>query len=171
MAVDATLGEVISGPYTATWNALNLGHTLDGFRWTQRTQAIDINADVFGPGTIIDSLFAGASMQVSFTLENYTAAAVDTLINWWTAAEAGDKRWALAQPLILTSCGTATPASVTFHKALLAAGQDVEILLAHRPRFIPIVMDIFPIDAASYASDSSLVRVQNCSAIKFYTAA
>lgn len=113
-AAPAGKSTVIAGSYRALWNDLDIGLTLDGFTLTQVNTGIDITADITGE-TVIDTIYSGTSLQVSMTLENWNAQAVEPMI-WWlgnsdpTAYEwgltngVGQRHWDAACPLILYAC-------------------------------------------------------------------
>ena len=105
---------VIAGSYRALWNDLDIGLTMDGFTLTQVNTGIDITADITGE-TVIDTIYSGTSLQVSMTLENWNAQAMEPMI-WWRGANnraayewgltdgVGQRHWDAAAPLILYAC-------------------------------------------------------------------
>lgn len=105
---------VIAGSYRALWNDLDIGLTMDGFTLTQVNTGIDITADITGE-TVIDTIYSGTSLQISMTLENWNAQAMEPMI-WWMGANdrntyewgvtdgVGQRHWDAAAPLILYAC-------------------------------------------------------------------
>lgn len=144
----------IAGQYTATWNALALGQTADGFRLTHQFFKRLITGDAYAE-TPQDAIYRGAEASIAARLIEYNAAAVQTL-KWpynataWTIGTIGrlDVGGALAKSLVLTAVsGTpaaATPATVTAALAILHELFPVEVLFAPDLREVPIRMRIYP---------------------------
>lgn len=195
MALAAGASSVVSGPYLATWDALDLGHvTPDGFEIITNTTAYDIAADITGEGTIIDQILSGVSIMVRFTLEHWNAQGVEAML-WWFGEQAAGYKWGkingpglrffdAARPLVLTACHssmgalvadgpnqTIDPIDITFPKAILKGNEETRLLLASRPRFIPVTLQIFPVDSAQYVlAESEAARVDNCQDMLFWDA-
>lgn len=184
----AGLSSVIAGPYIGLWNGLEIGHvTEEGMMLRPRQQALPIVADITGEGTVIDKINVGVSVQISFTLEHWNAQAMESLIWWFGNAVpasytfgktdgVGQRHFDHAKPLVLTAChsvggATASPANPTIDpldltapRTLLSDGQDLQVLLATRPRYIPMVLDVFPVDSSwSPASPEVASRPVSCS--------
>lgn len=141
---------VIRGAYNATYNSLSIGNTEVGFRKSYSYQGRDINFDAVG-ATPVDSIFDGLTLNIDFVCMEYDAAAID-ILRWpfhatiGTLAPAGLSMWQLAKPLVLTSCTTGVnPQTITFYKAILAPGYDLELEYSHRERPVPLRMMIFPV--------------------------
>lgn len=159
---------VISGSYFGYYNspvasetgALALGHTRTGFRHSHSFSSREINFDVLGTAPA-DVLFTGWQVFVDFVLQEYDAAAVNTL-HWHfpsgqplteflgTSSPAGGSLWDRAKPLKLKSCTGAPPAVRYYPKAILAPNFSVDIDFAHTERAVPIRMMILPV---AYESD------------------
>ena len=58
--------QVVAGAYKSTYEGLDMGLTRDGFTLNTRVMGEDIQADIAG-GAIVDSLWQGIEMSVSFT--------------------------------------------------------------------------------------------------------
>lgn len=148
---------VTAGPYSATWNALALGETLQGFDKSYSMGARPIQFDSVGE-TPVDMLTNRLILTVDFILAEYDAAAVATLTWPWHATrgsfpKSGTSLFSLAKPLVLTACGTVTnPATITFYKAILAPDFQERLRYSHMERYIPVQMYVFPIKAGSSAS-------------------
>lgn len=146
-----------SGSYRGTWNSLSLGLVLDGFNMSYANRARKLTTDGLGD-TALDYLHAGQDMFVDFVLQEYDAAAVQTLI-WHQNAvfgmadRAGYSLWERAKTLVLTACTgasnptTPVPATATFFKTILAPDFDVSIALANRERYIPVRLLVLPVHA------------------------
>lgn len=191
---------VVAGPYTGSWKEKDLGHiTADGYRLSYNSSSYPITADLTGENTIIDRIFSGITMQVSFTLEHWNAPALEELIWWFGTGGTPANTWELgktdgvglrhfeyAKALVLQSChfvagatptaaasnATIDPLEITFPRTMLADGQNLEILLATRPRYIPIVMDVFPVDGDASPGETSndQLRVKTCSKLRYFFA-
>lgn len=161
---------VLSGPYTATWNALAIGQTVQGFEKAYASGARPINFDAMGE-TPVDMILNRMLMTVDFILAEADAAAVATLTWPWDATRgkfptAGKSLFALAKPLVLTSCGVLNPATITFHKAILAPDFQTRVLYSHRERYIPIQMLILPIKTGTSGSP---VLPDACNEVDYFT--
>lgn len=146
-----------SGSYRGTWNSLAIGLVLDGFTHSWSNRARQLTTDSLGE-TPLDFLHAGQSMFVDFVVQEYDAAALQTMI-WHQNAvfgmadRAGYSLWDRAKTLVLTACTgaanptPAVPATATFYKTILAPDFDISISLAHRERYIPIRLLVLPVHA------------------------
>ena len=184
---------IIAGPYNASWNGLDLGQiTPDGYELTWQNSSYAINSDMTGEGTITDSIYNGTSCQLSFTLQHWNAYGVEQLI-WWMGNQGapadylfghitgvGMRHWDAAKPLVMESCffdGTSTisaanpeidPLEITFGKTLLSNAKAVSFLMASKPRFIPVTLDIFPYTVEDVASTPTILRPTSCGAMRFW---
>lgn len=124
----ATTGksQVVSGAYKCTYEGLDMGLSQEGFTLNTRVSGQNIKADIAGEA-IIDSLYRGIEMSISFTLNNWNAEAVQHLLWWfgdtqdfavpdtptrvrgrWGSTErVGLSAWDYAKPLELISCALA----------------------------------------------------------------
>lgn len=141
---------VIRGSYSATYNALAVGNTQVGFRHSYSYNGRNINFDAVGE-TPVDIIFAGLNMNVDFVAQEYDAAAID-ILRWpfhvtpGQVDPAGLSLWQAAKPLILTSCLTGVnPQTLTFIKAILAPGFDLDINYSHQERPLPMRLVVFPV--------------------------
>lgn len=144
----------VAGRYTATWNALAVGVTADGFRLNHKFFERLITGDNFAEAPQ-DAVYRGAEMFIGFTPIAYDSAALPTIM-WPYAATLYDMGVigrtavgsAIAKSLILTAvAGTpaaAAPATATFLTSKLAEGFPVEILYAPDLREVPLRLRIFP---------------------------
>lgn len=195
MALAANESSVVSGPYLATWDALDLGHiTVDGFNLNYSTSAYDITADITGEGTNIDSIFSGLSATVSFTLEHWNAPAVEAML-WWFGEQSGDdyawgtingpglRMFDAARPLVLTACHSAAgaliangpnqtidPLNITFPRAILQGNSETSLLLATKPRFIPVTLTVFPVNPPEQGASGLPLRVRDCTQMMYWSA-
>jgi hypothetical protein len=146
-----------SGPYRGTWNSLAIGLVLDGFNMSYSNRARKLTTDSLGE-TGLDYLHAGQDMFVDFVVQEYDAAALQTMM-WHQNAvfgmadRAGYSLWDRAKTLVLTACTgasspeTPSPATATFFKTILAPDFDISIALANRERYIPIRLLVLPVHA------------------------
>ena len=149
---------VISGAYSAQWNAVTLGNANAGYRVNHSYQGRDIRFDSVGT-TPVDTIETGLGMTIDFVLMEYDLAAVKA-IRWpfhpveGIKYTAGSSMWSLAKPLILTSCLTGVnPQTITFYKTILAPNFGVEINFSGvMERMVPMRLHVFPVgfDAGGY---------------------
>ena len=154
----------IAGQYTATWNALALGQTADGYRLSHQFFKRLITGDAFAQSPQ-DAVYQGAEVTLSARLIEYNAAAVQTL-KWpysatpWTMGVIGrlDVGSAIAKSLVLTAiAGTpaaATPATITALLSILQEGFPVEVLFAPDLREVPLRMRIYPSTQGVFATET-----------------
>ena len=113
-AAGAGLGTVVAGAYRSLWDSQDMGITLDGFTLSQSNSGIDITADITGD-TVIDTIYAGTTLSITVTLENWNAQAIEPMIWWhgngtpalyeWGVSDGvGLSQWQAAKPLILYAC-------------------------------------------------------------------
>lgn len=154
----------IAGAYTATYNALALGQTADGFRLSHQFFKRLITGDSFAEAPQ-DAVYRGAMMQIGYSLIAYDAAAVQ-LAMWpynATIFDMGvvgrlDVGGSLAKALVLTAVsGTSAatkPATSTFSNAILMEGFPVEILFAPDLREVPIRQRIYPSSSGVFGTQT-----------------
>lgn len=154
----------IAGQFTATWNALAIGQTADGFKLNWKFFKRLITGDNMAQ-TPQDAVYQGAEMFIGYTCISYDAAAVQTVM-WpysatrWDMGVIGrtDVGSAIAKSLVLTAvAGTPAatlPATQTFLTAVLAEGFPVEILFAPDLREVPIRQRIYPSAAGVFSTQT-----------------
>jgi len=147
------LATIIAGRYSGTWNALSTGLAKDdGYRLIEEPKEQAINrSDAFAQ-TLIETIYQGVDWSVVFTMIEYNAGAVSTVISPWAAlgllgviAQLGS---ALAKPFVLTSTvGTpaaASPATLTATLAKLAPNTNTEIGFGPNGREVPVRLQFLP---------------------------
>lgn len=190
------LSSSIVGPYRGTWDGLDLGLTSDGFRIFHTNTGREITSDMFGDGTVLDRIYTGTTVTLSFTLIHWNAQAVEPMM-WWMGNSAvydwgkvdkiGVKQFDRARPLVLTSCfgptagviqnsmnPTADPVTITFPKTLMRPNAQIESLLSGtQPRLLDIVLDVYPINGAvslNDVNDSDALRPSECGNLRYFFA-
>jgi hypothetical protein len=143
----------IAGPYTATWNALALGQSAEGWRVSHSFFKRLITGDSFAQSPQ-DEVYQGAEMFVNFRLTQYDAAAVQTVMwpfgAYLTMGQVGrvSAQQSIAQSLVFTAvAGTpaaTVPATLTLTKTIIAEGHPVDLLLAPDLREVPLRLRSFP---------------------------
>ena len=176
----------ISGPYSGAWAGAYLGVTEDGYELEHTFYSEPVRGDNLGD-SIQDEVLRGQDVYVNFTLIEHNKAAaalspgqVNSSIHWPTGISGfnavgsngqvgviGDALSEYASNLTLTAQGltpaAASPATITFHGAILARNFPVRVLYASRLRRIPLRMICLPTAVGTGASD------QYSSAIYYYT--
>lgn len=140
----------IAGPYTVTYNGNSLGILEDAAPLDMLNSQIEITGDNEGD-TIQDTILRGNRVYMDMVLQEYDAAGAAAAFWPWNAAvgtlgQAGRLGSSIAQALVLTAVAgtTATPASLTFSKALLAPNFNVRTLFGTRLRQVPIRFMFLP---------------------------
>lgn len=153
-----------SGRYTATWNALACGQVKDGFRISHQFMKRLIQGDRWGD-TAQDAIIRGMEVTVEFTVIEFGAAAVQTLINPYSAGYVFggigklDVAGAFAKPLVLTAMETnpgPLPATITLYQTILHENFPVTLLQAADLREVPLRLRAYP-NADATAGLSSFV--------------
>lgn len=157
----------ITGRYTATWNALAVGQTREGYRISHQFMKRLIQGDKWGE-TAQDAIIRGMEVTVEMTLIEFDAAAVQTLINPYTTGYAfagigkldvgAGGSTAFVKPLVLTAMETnpgPLPATITLHQTILHENFPVTLLQGPDLREVPIRLRAYP--NASGTSSASFV--------------
>jgi len=153
-----------SGPYTGTWNALVLG-TLsdDGYSISATPQGQEINeTDSYGL-TLVEAIYRGINWRARFRGLEFKSGLLGALLAFGsTAAQPGGAgfgtlnptlanigdRWskygaALVLTAILANPPT-SPQSLTASTAILAPGQNTEMMFTSKVKEVPIEMVLLP---------------------------
>lgn len=155
------LSQPASGPYSATFNAVDVGLTVDGYKLRTRAFGQNINrSDTYGDAPL-DYVYRGGQMRALFTCQDFktTNLAIfwpfGTWLQMMTAAlPVGLLATDLAQSLVLTATAN-TPAvaaatgkniinTLTASKCTLPTDAESEIFFDSRLREIPIELQVWP---------------------------
>lgn len=141
------------GPYTVELNSVALGLTEGPIRVSQMWHGAPIKCDQYGNSTI-DAIQLGADVYIAITLKEWDTAAKGAIyqISGGTAGTVGLIGRALgdiAQSLVLTAvsstpAATHGPATLTASLAVLAPGQNTELLLGNIERNVPLIFQCLP---------------------------
>ena len=158
----------VAGAYTAAYNGLALGKIEDGFTMSYRRFSETITTDVTGDA-VQDGVYRGVQLTLSFVLSEWDATGAQAAFWPFSATfgklgALGQLDTSLAKALVLTSCGTHNPDSITFHLALLSPDFDVTQLFANRHRKIALQMSIYPVLATNPSSTYG-----QCNELKLFT--
>lgn len=187
----------ISGSFSATYNALAVGMVDTGFELRYEPLGEDIIADNAGD-VVQGSIFRGINVTVAFTVKEYDAAAIYSLVwpwatdiddpdTWGTMRQVGAEIKAeMAKPLILTSCNwdTTQPSSthssilvdtppaagtITFYRTHLMNGNQVQLNLNSRVRMMPLVLRVFAVPATYNPATPETWTLADCpNGLKFF---
>lgn len=154
------MGEFVTGPYTATYNAKALGQTAGGYTLSHEFNERAIRGDLQGDA-VQDTIYRGRDQFLEFELIEALAAGIADLIDPWatvvgtplTMGIVGQLAvgWAVgcagnALPIVLTAVagGCQDPATMTLPLTMLAAGYPVRTLMSSDLRSISIRQRIYP---------------------------
>jgi len=149
-----------SGRYTATWNALAVGQTADGFRISHQFMKRMIQGDKMGE-TNQDGIMRGIEVLAEARLIEWDAAAIQTLISpygsLYTNSAIGrlDVQNSFAKAFVLTAVDTnpgPIPASQTLARTIMQENFPITILFAPDLREIPIRLRAYPNDLGSFVA-------------------
>lgn len=104
--------QIIAGPHRLFWASPNntsssyyLGMTgPEGITQTKEITTQDITSDQLGPGTIVDSVYQGGNVTLSFVLQEVKRKAVRAFVSPWT--EQADATAATGYPELVGTVGT-----------------------------------------------------------------
>jgi len=146
----------ITGRYTATWNALAVGQTREGYRISHQFMKKIIQGDKWGQ-TAQDAINQGMEVTVEMTLIEFDAAAVQTLINPYASGYVTAKIGQLdvgaggatanVKPLVLTAMEVnpgPLPATITLYQTVLHENFPVTLLQGPDLREVPIRLRAYP---------------------------
>ena len=142
----------VTGRYTATWNALAVGQTREGYRISHQFMKRLIQGDKWGE-TAQDAIVMGMEVTVEMTLIEFDAAAVQTLINPYTTGYAFsgigklDVGGSFVKSLVLTAMETnpgPLPATITLYQTILHENFPVTLLQGPDLREVPIRLRAYP---------------------------
>lgn len=153
-----TFGPIIAGPYTASYNSLAVGFTIDGFRWSQKMEQEVINETDLFASTIIDTIYRGMNARMSYRSRVYNANNIAPISPWGAlgvvftaAAPIARNARSVAKAFVLTSVAAtpaaAAPASLAANLSLLAEGTDTELLFDSKAREVPVVLQLYPYES------------------------
>lgn len=145
----------IAGHYSATYNAVGVGYTETGFELEQTVkQEVSNESDAFGESTI-DWVYRGGDAFLTWDSKVYKAGSTAPFWPWGAlgvmataAAPIGRLASAVAQAMVLTAtAGTpasATPATLTASKSLLAPNFSGRLLFNSKLRRVPVRLQLLP---------------------------
>lgn len=159
-----SFGPIIAGAYTGTYNSVDVGFTLDGFRYGVDAKAEMLNqSDVFGE-TLFDFVYRGADAQMSFTSRTFKAGALTPFWPWGSALgqifsaslPIGRLARDVASAFVLTvvantpaDASTPTLDTLTATKAILAPNTRSDLMFDSRARNVPITLQLLPYESAT----------------------
>lgn len=142
----------IAGPYTATYDASDLGITQDGFRWSMTPLAQRIRGDNMGD-TTQDAVHRGMSFTLEMILEEYDKAGIVKLLwpfhaTFGNHGQAGKLYTNLTKSLVLTAVAGTTastvPATMTFPYAIVDPDFANTFNFEAKLRVLPVRLLILP---------------------------
>ena len=166
------MGNFVTGGYTATWNALALGQTREGYRPSHEFKKEPITGDLMAQ-TTQDAVYQGVDRFIQFELIEVNSAAVASLIEPYAATPGTPHTVGLvgqrdvgntdcpgaAKPLILTRAAglcaeLSGPATITFPRAIIAANYPIEALLGPNLKRIPIRLRLYPDESGVFGTET-----------------
>jgi hypothetical protein len=176
MALDRT--RVVSGAFSSTWNALNVGNVaLGGYKFRYSYLQKEINFDAVGL-TPVDALFTGLIMLIDFVCMQYSSEAIASMAWFMGDSTAGRGRvnaagfslWDAAKPFIMTSCNSYNnPTSMTFFKTILAP--NFEVVQDHSgvtEKVVPMRLIVFPVSYDSGGTYATPLRPIACTETAYF---
>lgn len=155
-------GPIVSGAYTATWNSVAVGFTIEGYQLAVRflKQMID-RTDIYGM-TMIDGIHQGANCSARYESRVYDAGNTGPAFPYGgvgivasTTKPIGYNDRAHAQAFVMTSTANtpaaAAPATLTAAKTLMAENFPIELLFDSQARKIPVQLNLLPVESGTAA--------------------
>ncbi len=163
----------IAGNYSAVYGPDSLGVIDAGFTLEYTSRAAGITTDVGGGAVEIDAVYQGVEVFVSFVIAEVNAAGAQAAFWPWATTfgktgAVGRLMTSLAKALILTKCpdaGNQVPSTITFPKAVLAPGFNLQTIFGPVHRKVPIRMRAYPI------ADNSTDTLSQCAQLVNFTVA
>lgn len=153
-------GPIVSGPYTATWNSVAVGFTVEGYQLTVNflKQMID-QTDLYGR-TMIDTIHQGANARIRYDSRVYDSGNLGPAFPYGAIGKimtstkpVGYNDRAHANAFVLTSTANtpaaAAPATLTAAKSHIAPDYPIELLFDSKSRQIPIQLQLIPYEGAT----------------------
>lgn len=161
----------IAGNYSVLYGPDSLGIVDDGIQIEWVSRAEDIITDVGGAAPV-DGVYQGLEVNISLVLAEWNAAGAQAAFWPWAttfgkSGAIGRLLTSLAKPLVLTKCadaGNQVPATLTFNKAILAPGFNVQTLFGAKHRKVPLQMRAYPV------GDNSNESLSQCAQLVFFSA-
>ncbi len=171
-------GPIVAGAYSGTYNSVDVGFTLNGWRYGVEWLGEILNqSDIFGD-TIFDIIYRGGNAQLSFVSKTFKAGSLTPFWPWSGGVSGvpfsqiysdslpiGRSARATAAAMVLTvvantpaDLATAlTPASIaldtlTAAKAILAPNFRGELLFDSRSRDVPCQLQLLPYEHSTTGS-------------------
>jgi hypothetical protein len=145
----------IAGSYRATWGGHPLGMVENGYTISYTKLGQNVTFDGLG-ATVIDTIYMGIDMSVIFTVTELDLQGVNDLL--WDVPFAysrgelgipGLSESAYSTALTLNACNPSTnpniaPTTITFFKAGVKNGHEIQVAFTNRHRKANIEMRIYP---------------------------
>jgi hypothetical protein len=157
IAID--FGTLVAGPYTASYNAVDVGFTLDGFRVGVEYSAEMINqTDLFGD-MLIDMIYRGGNGKIIYNSRSYKPGSLSPFWPWGAlgvmftaAAPIARSARAVSSAFVMTAVANtpaaAAPATLTASKAILSPNTNAELLFDSKVRNVPTTLVCLPYESA-----------------------
>lgn len=150
------LDTFIAGRYSTTYNSVDVGITEQGYELQQDSKAQLINqSDAYGE-MIIDFVYRGGDVYLTFEGLAYKAGAITPFWPWGAigvtgviARLASDVALATVMTATTGTPAVATPATWTSSKSILAPNNPARLLYNSRLRTVPIRLLILPVDVGA----------------------
>lgn len=147
------LETLIAGPYSGTYNSVDVGVTENGYEIQQESSVQDITpTDLYGD-TVIDSVYRGGNVFLQFESKAYKTGSITPFWPWaalglhGTSGRLGSN---VASAMVLTAkAGTTastTPATLTGSKSILAPNSPARLLYSSVLRTVPVRLRVYPVD-------------------------
>lgn len=148
-------GPIIAGSYTATYNAVALGFTIEGYRYGVEWLGETLNqSDAFGM-TTFDMVYLGQNAQISYRSRTYSANDLGPATPWGPLGQVASLALPIsrlartnAKPFVLTATANtpaaSAPATLTAALSILAPNSRVDLLFDCKAREIPVTLNLIP---------------------------
>lgn len=150
------LDTFVAGPYSGTYNAVDVGISENGYELQQESAVQDIApSDLYGD-SVIDSVYRGGNVFMQFEGKAYKAGVITPFWPWAALGVMGTvgrlaSNVAAAQ-VLTAKAGTsaaASPATLTSTLAMLAANFPARLLYSSVLRTVPVRLRVYPYDSGS----------------------
>lgn len=157
MAID--FGTIIAGPYAGTYNAVDIGATINGWEYGNDYSAEMVNqTDLFGD-MLIDMVYRGGNAKMRYEALSYKSGSVSPFWPWGAlytmftaAAPIARTARSVAQAFVLTSVANtpsaATPTTLTAGKSILSPNTSGKLLFDSKKRTVAVELTLLPYESA-----------------------
>ncbi len=171
--VGGDLSKIQAGPCKITYDALSVGHTMEGFKFSAQPDLRTRNVDEYGT-TPADMIYQGEKIDISTTLAQWMANVLRLVYQWGNISYAsyvglgltpGRRGQDIGKELVAHPLdqGASTAYDVTFFKVVVAQPQEVQFGVITADRVAAVQMSCL-VDETKSGATGMLGRIGHAAA-------